>query len=63
MLNYSVRFYGAFQLMKPLLQVRDIELIKKITVKDFEHFLDHNTFIKEEYDPLFGRNLFSLKGS
>ncbi|XP_026324886.1 cytochrome P450 9e2-like [Hyposmocoma kahamanoa] len=56
------RFYGEFQLMKPLLQVRDIELIKKIGIKDFEHFLDHNTFIEEQYDPLFGRNLFSLKG-
>ncbi|XP_026324948.1 uncharacterized protein LOC113233928 [Hyposmocoma kahamanoa] len=56
------RFYGAFQFLTPFLQVRDIELIKKITVKDFEHFLDHNVFINEECDPLFGRNLISLRG-
>ncbi|XP_026324881.1 probable cytochrome P450 9f2 [Hyposmocoma kahamanoa] len=55
------RFYGAFQFTKPLLQVRDIELIKKIGIEDFEHFIDHNSFVPEEYDPLFGRNLFSLK--
>lgn len=58
-----VRFYGTFQFTKPLLLVRDIELIKKIFVKDFEHFIDHNTIINAENDPLFGRNLFSLKGS
>lgn len=49
--------------MMPSLAVKDIELIKKIVTKDFEFFTDHNVFIKEEYDPLFGRNLFSLKGN
>ncbi|XP_026324880.1 cytochrome P450 9e2-like [Hyposmocoma kahamanoa] len=56
------KFYGTFQFTKPFLQVRDIELIKKICIKEFESFLDHNTVISEDYDPLFGRNLFSLKG-
>ncbi|XP_026318081.1 cytochrome P450 9e2-like [Hyposmocoma kahamanoa] len=56
------RFYGTFQFVKPFLQVRDIELIKNIGVKDFEYFLDHNNFINEDIDPLFGRNLISLKG-
>lgn len=56
------RFFGQFQVTKPLVIVRDVELIKKIVVKDFEFFLDHNTIIKEENDPLFGRNLISLKG-
>lgn len=60
---YSVRFYGMFQFLKSFVVVRDIELVKKIAIKDFEHFLDRNTLIKEEFDPLFGRNLFSLKGS
>ncbi|KAF2881549.1 hypothetical protein ILUMI_24625 [Ignelater luminosus] len=40
----------------------DPDLIKQITVKDFDHFLDHNQFISEEDDPLWGKNLFSLKG-
>ncbi|KAG6461828.1 cytochrome P450 9e2 [Manduca sexta] len=56
------RFVGRYEFIKPTLVVRDIELLKKITVKDFEHFLDHNTLIDEHSDPLFGRNLFSLKG-
>ena len=42
--------------------LRDPELIKQITVKDFEHFLDHVGFIDPEVDPLFGKNLFALRG-
>lgn len=43
--------------------IQDIELAKKITVKDFEYFLDRRGFTDENVDPLFGRNLFSLKGT
>uniref|UniRef100_A0A1E1WLS0 unspecific monooxygenase n=1 Tax=Pectinophora gossypiella TaxID=13191 RepID=A0A1E1WLS0_PECGO len=56
------RFVGRFEFTKPMLIVRDLELVKKITIKDFEHFLDHRVFIDEKKDPLFGRNLLSLKG-
>jgi cytochrome P450 family 9 len=42
--------------------LRDPELIKMVTVKDFEHFLDRRVPISEEVEPLFGKNLFSLKG-
>ncbi|XP_063534347.1 cytochrome P450 9e2-like [Cydia strobilella] len=56
------RFVGNFQFMKPVLFIRDIELIKKVTVKDFEYFLDHSSIVSEDVDPFFGRNLFSLKG-
>ena len=33
-----------------------------VTVKDFEHFLDHQALISEEAEPLFGKALFNLKG-
>ncbi|XP_063381049.1 cytochrome P450 9e2-like [Cydia fagiglandana] len=56
------RFVGNFEFIKPTVCLRDIDLIKKITIKDFEHFLDHRGFVSPETDPLFGRNLFSLKG-
>lgn len=45
---------------KLLLAIRDPELIKQITVKDFEHFLDHRSLI--EVGPLFGKSLFMLTG-
>lgn len=42
--------------------LRDLELIKKIGVKDFEHFLDHRGFTDEAVEPLFARSLFALRG-
>ncbi|CAH0667045.1 unnamed protein product [Chilo suppressalis] len=56
------RFFGQYEFLRPLVIVKDIELIKQITIKDFEYFLDHKTMVDGSIDPLFGRNLFSLKG-
>ncbi|XP_045448577.1 cytochrome P450 9e2-like [Melitaea cinxia] len=51
-----------YEFLRPTIVIRDLDLIKKITVKDFENFLDHRGFTDEKVDPLFARNLFSLKG-
>ncbi|XP_059058018.1 uncharacterized protein LOC131851527 [Achroia grisella] len=56
------RFVGRYEFVKPVLMVKDLELVKKIAIKDFEYFLDHRTFVDETVDPVFGRNLISLKG-
>ncbi|XP_026488120.2 cytochrome P450 9e2-like [Vanessa tameamea] len=56
------RFVGRYEFIKPMLVIRDLELVKKITIKDFEYFLDHRGFTDEKTEPLFARNLFSLKG-
>ncbi|XP_050683807.1 cytochrome P450 9e2-like isoform X5 [Leptidea sinapis] len=56
------RFVGRFEFVNPIVMVRDLDLIKRITIKDFEYFLDHRGFTDEKVEPLFGRNLFSLKG-
>lgn len=63
MFNYSVRFYGYFTFITPGLVVRDIKMIKKIAIEDFDHFLDHNSVVNGDSDPLFGRNLVALKGT
>ncbi|NP_001341723.1 cytochrome P450 CYP9A17v2 [Helicoverpa armigera] len=55
------RFVGKFEFIKELVVIRDIELVKKIAVKDFEHFLDHRSMFSSS-DSFFSRNLFSLKG-
>ncbi len=47
---------------KPSYLVRDVELIRDITIKDFEHFFNHNFKMDEKIDPLIGRMLFSLSG-
>jgi cytochrome P450 family 9 len=56
------KYGGTYQLMNPSLMLRDPEIIKMVTVKDFEHFLDRQAPISEEAEPLFGKGLFSLKG-
>ena len=56
------KYGGLYQLMKPFLLLRDPELIKMVTVKDFEHFLDRQVPISEDAEPLFGKMLFNLKG-
>lgn len=61
--NFSEeRYIGRYEFLNPSILVRDLDLVKKITIKDFEYFLDHRGFTDEVIDPLFGRNIFSLKG-
>ncbi|XP_016958806.1 cytochrome P450 9b2 [Drosophila biarmipes] len=40
--NRQHKVVGFFNLRKPVVQVNDPELIKKICVKDFDHFPNHN---------------------
>ncbi|CAH0559532.1 unnamed protein product [Brassicogethes aeneus] len=56
------RYVGVYQFTQPVLMVRDLELIKKITIKDFDSFLDHHNVFKEDVDPLWGKNLFASEG-
>jgi len=56
------KYGGLYQLMDPILLIRDPELIKIVTVRDFEHFLDHQVSISEDAEPLFGKMLFNLQG-
>ncbi|XP_074042639.1 cytochrome P450 9e2-like [Leptinotarsa decemlineata] len=58
----GTRYHGIYQLIQPTLLIKDPELLRKITVKDFDHFTDHRSFFSEETDPLWGKNLFTLKG-
>ncbi|KAF5295374.1 hypothetical protein FQR65_LT01566 [Abscondita terminalis] len=54
------RYVGVYQFVKPTLLIRDLDLIKQITVKDFDYFADHITFIPSDIDPLWGKNLFQM---
>ncbi|XP_074040293.1 cytochrome P450 9e2-like isoform X2 [Leptinotarsa decemlineata] len=47
----------------PVLVIRDPELMKLILVKNFDHFTDRRTYVPEDMDPLWAKNLFALKGS
>ncbi|XP_017776440.1 PREDICTED: cytochrome P450 9e2-like [Nicrophorus vespilloides] len=56
------RYNGVFQLFKPVLLLRDTELINRIIVKDFDHFTDHVNLISELNEPIWSNNLLTLKG-
>lgn len=54
-------FIGIYGIFRPMLLVRDPELIRSILIKDFPNFTDRGIHVNEEYDPLSG-NLFGLSG-
>ncbi|XP_015177307.1 PREDICTED: cytochrome P450 9e2-like [Polistes dominula] len=59
----NAKYVGFFDLGNPVIIIRDPELIKTIAVKSFDNFPDHRSFVDEVQDPLFGKNLFSLRGN
>lgn len=54
---------GRFAFTVPVIVPRDLEVIKSITIKDFDHFVDRFNFkSRKELDPLFTRSLTGLSG-
>ncbi|XP_044272375.1 cytochrome P450 9e2-like [Tribolium madens] len=62
-IDKDARYCGIYQFLTPVLLIRDPELIKKITVKDFEHFVDHRIVIPEESDPLSGQKWRDMRST
>lgn len=58
----SEKISGYFEFRHPTFIVRDVELIKQLTIKDFEFFPDHRTVIDENVESLFSNTLFGMKG-
>ncbi|XP_058837426.1 probable cytochrome P450 9f2 [Topomyia yanbarensis] len=63
------KMIGFFDLMSPMFMVRDPDIIKRISIKDFDHFVDHtpsmsNAATDEEIggESLFGNSVFALRG-
>ncbi|XP_043511450.1 cytochrome P450 9e2-like isoform X2 [Frieseomelitta varia] len=59
--NPESKYVGFFEFDTPLLVIRDLDLIKSITVKNFDHFPNHRLAFDPDLDPLFSKNLFSLR--
>ncbi|KAK7863019.1 hypothetical protein R5R35_010767 [Gryllus longicercus] len=53
---------GFFEFARPKLLLRDPDLIRAVTVKAFDHFVDHQQFNTERAEPMFARNLLGLTG-
>uniref|UniRef100_A0A224XNM6 Putative cytochrome n=1 Tax=Panstrongylus lignarius TaxID=156445 RepID=A0A224XNM6_9HEMI len=52
---------GLYEIKDPVLVLRDPQVIEKILVKDFLHFVDHAQIVDDE--GLFSKGLFQLKGN
>lgn len=46
---------------QPMYVIRDVEMIKKITSKDFDHFVNHRFHVEQKSDPLIGRSMFATQ--
>ncbi|XP_057666059.1 cytochrome P450 9e2-like [Diorhabda carinulata] len=60
-LSPNARYCGIYQFTTPALMIRDTKLLKLITVKDFDHFMNHKPLIPDGADPLWNKNIFALK--
>lgn len=58
---YDEKFVGCFLMRKPILMIKDPDLINKILVKDFIHFQDRGNSRQFDNDPL-SASLFNLRG-
>lgn len=62
-LNFYRKFngeqlFGIYELNQPVFIIRDPELIKQITITDFDHFLNHQGNFDVDADSLLARSLF-----
>lgn len=59
--NTNEPFIGIYSSIKPILLIRDPDVVRNILVKDFSNFVDRGVYCDEKNDPLSG-HLFSLSG-
>jgi hypothetical protein len=60
--NSDKPYVGIFSFDKPILLIRDVELVKNILVKDVQNFIDRVTTFDEKLDPISSKILFVMKG-
>lgn len=48
--------------INPYILIRDLDLVKAVTLKHFDIFMDYRCFIDENQDLFFGKNLVALRG-
>lgn len=57
------RFVGQYIYMKPVLVLQDLTLIRKVTVRNFNSFVDRNYVDHLNVDPFTAKNLYNLRGN
>lgn len=57
----NVPFVGFFDVTTPALSVQDPNIIKQLGIKDFESFVNHQSFVQSGTDELFRNSLFLMQ--
>ncbi|XP_037954920.1 cytochrome P450 9c1-like [Teleopsis dalmanni] len=57
----NCKVYGIYNFREPIIFLRDLELIKKVGVKDFDHFTNHKSVFTEAKDNVFSKSLIALE--
>lgn len=64
--QFYSRIIGFYDILQPTYLLCDADVIKKIAVKDFDHFMDHTASPRsgqdDDRDSLFQNSLFALRG-
>lgn len=58
----DVPYFGFYKLMTPAVCVRDLELVKRVLIRDFASFPVTDFKISKKHDELMSRNPFFLSG-
>lgn len=58
----DAKYVGIFEFLTPVIMIRDLDLIKSITMKNFDQFPDHRPMFCKSVDPMLGEMLFIMDG-
>ncbi|KAK9299922.1 hypothetical protein QLX08_007225 [Tetragonisca angustula] len=61
-LDPKAKYVGFYEFLTPVIVLRDLDLIKAVTMKNVEHFPDHRSLVNTKVDPMLGGMLFMLNG-
>lgn len=53
---------GLFSGRQPIYLVKDVDILRQITIKDFDNFEDHDALVDSRNDTLLGNTLILLDG-
>lgn len=51
------RIFGVFFLKQINFVIKDIEIVKKVTIEDFDSFINRDKFLDESVDKIIGKSL------
>lgn len=58
----DAKYIGVFDFMQPVFMLREHDLIKSVTIKNSDSFIDRWSFVDHKLDPFFGGNLLTRTG-